>query len=71
MVSQTKIIKAIMTPSTEAEIGAMFVNAREAVLALQALKEMGGNRSRAAKHLGISRATFYRRLQQLGIDQDR
>jgi len=35
---------------------------------MQALKEMGGNRSRAAKHLGISRATFYRRLQQLGID---
>jgi transcriptional regulator of acetoin/glycerol metabolism len=35
---------------------------------MQALQEMGGNRSRAAKHLGISRATFYRRLQQLGID---
>jgi DNA-binding NtrC family response regulator len=35
---------------------------------LWALKQAQGNRSRAAKLLGISRATFYRRMQQLGID---
>jgi len=36
---------------------------------LQALEEAGGNRSLAARQLGISRATFYRRLQQLGLDK--
>ena len=34
---------------------------------LWALEEAQGNRSQAAKLLGISRATFYRRMQQLGI----
>lgn len=34
-----------------------------------ALEQAGGNRSLAARNLGISRATFYRRLRQLGIDQ--
>jgi len=34
---------------------------------LWALEEAQGNRSQAAKLLGISRATLYRRMQQLGI----
>lgn len=34
---------------------------------LWALEEAQGNRSKAAKLLGISRATFYRRMQQLNI----
>jgi transcriptional regulator with PAS, ATPase and Fis domain len=34
---------------------------------LAALKETGGNRSAAAKLLGISRLTLYRRLSRLGI----
>jgi transcriptional regulator of acetoin/glycerol metabolism len=34
---------------------------------LAALDQAGGNRTRAAKLLGISRATFYRRLEALGI----
>ena len=34
---------------------------------LWALEEAQGNRSQAAKLLGVSRATFYRRMQQLGI----
>ncbi len=33
----------------------------------RALEEAGGNRSAAARILGISRATFYRRLGELGI----
>lgn len=35
---------------------------------LLALEESGGNRSEAAKMLGVSRATFYRRMARLGID---
>ncbi|MFZ4703481.1 MAG: sigma 54-interacting transcriptional regulator, partial [Candidatus Methylumidiphilus sp.] len=35
---------------------------------LQALKTAGGNRTKAVQLLGISRATFYRRLQELGIE---
>jgi DNA-binding NtrC family response regulator len=34
---------------------------------LDALKRAGGNRSRAAKILGVSRATLYRRLSEFGI----
>ena len=34
---------------------------------LSALKQTGGNRSAAAKLLGISRLTLYRRLSRLGI----
>ena len=36
---------------------------------LQALEEAKGNRSLAAQYLGISRATFYRRLQKFGLDE--
>lgn len=35
-----------------------------------ALRAAGGNRSEAARLLGISRATFYRRLSSLGISPD-
>jgi len=36
---------------------------------VEALEQSGGNRSRAARNLGISRAAFYRRLRQLGIER--
>jgi sigma-54 dependent transcriptional regulator, acetoin dehydrogenase operon transcriptional activator AcoR len=38
---------------------------------LGALEQANGNRSVAAQLLGIGRATFYRRLEALGIDLDR
>ena len=37
---------------------------------VDALASCGGNRTAAARHLGISRATLYRRLTELGIDSD-
>ncbi|HOC43881.1 MAG TPA: sigma-54 dependent transcriptional regulator [Thermoanaerobaculales bacterium] len=37
---------------------------------LQLLEECGGNRSRVAKILGISRRTVYRKLRQYGIDPE-
>jgi DNA-binding NtrC family response regulator len=36
----------------------------------RALEKAGGNRTRAAKALGMSRVTLWRRLKQLGIDVD-
>jgi len=35
---------------------------------LLALEESGGNRSEAARRLGVARATLYRRLARLGLD---
>ncbi|MEZ4388815.1 MAG: helix-turn-helix domain-containing protein [Candidatus Krumholzibacteriia bacterium] len=37
---------------------------------LLALEEAAGNRSEAARRLGVSRATFYRRLARLDLDLD-
>jgi propionate catabolism operon transcriptional regulator len=37
---------------------------------MKALKKHNGNRSLAARELGISRATLWRRLKELGIDRD-
>ncbi|MDA0999796.1 MAG: hypothetical protein O2807_04655 [bacterium] len=34
---------------------------------MEALDKAGGNRSRAAQILGVSRATFYRHMSRLGI----
>ncbi len=38
---------------------------------LKTLEHVKGNRAAAARNLGISRATFYRRLQELGIELNR
>ena len=35
---------------------------------LRAIQEAGGNRSDAARRLGISRATLYRRIADLGLN---
>ena len=44
-----------------------ILNKAEKREVLAALKRTGGNRSQAAKDLGISRTTFYRRMNSFGI----
>ena len=39
----------------------------ERCMILKALKATGGNRTRAARHLGISRRTLHRKLNQYGL----
>ena len=59
-------------PSDPVEIPArlesMTVEEIERVLIFKALDRAGGNAARAAEALGISRSTFYRRLQQYGVN---
>ena len=52
--------------ASPAEAGAEFTGDRRQRM-LQAVERAEGNRSRAAKLLGISRATFYRHWQELGL----
>jgi DNA-binding NtrC family response regulator len=46
----------------------MTVEEAERQLIIQALKEMDGNRTRAAKKIGISRRTLHRKLKQYGLE---
>ena len=39
---------------------------RERVVAL--MRKHGGNKTKAARELGISRATFYKRLREFGLE---
>jgi DNA-binding NtrC family response regulator len=40
----------------------------ERTIILQALREADGNKSRAARELGVGRTTLWRRMKELGID---
>jgi two-component system, NtrC family, response regulator HydG len=57
----------VVEPSRSVVVEAQPLDERERVL--KALDRAGGNRSRAARDLGIGRATLYRRLKSLGIDE--
>jgi DNA-binding NtrC family response regulator len=47
--------------------GQMNLHDQEMRLIMRALEETGGNRTEAAKKLGISRRTLHRRLKELNI----
>ena len=47
----------------------MTVQEAERLLIVQALKENGGNRTRAAKKIGISRRTLHRKIKQFGLEK--
>jgi two-component system response regulator AtoC len=44
------------------------VEEAERQLIVQALKEMDGNRTKAAKKIGISRRTLHRKLKEYGLE---
>jgi DNA-binding NtrC family response regulator len=46
----------------------MTVEEAERQLIAQALKEMDGNRTKAAKKIGISRRTLHRKLKEYGLE---
>ena len=56
----------------ESKIDAKHLNheSREASRIMEALDQAGGNRAKAARILGISRATLYRRMSSLAIDTE-
>jgi DNA-binding NtrC family response regulator len=47
----------------------MNLHEQEMRLIMRALDETGGNRTEAAKKLGISRRTLHRRLKELNISE--
>jgi transcriptional regulator of acetoin/glycerol metabolism len=58
-------LPALLRGSTRRPLTRLQALERSAIL--RALEEAGGNKERAAAALGLSRATLYRRLRQLGI----
>jgi DNA-binding NtrC family response regulator len=47
----------------------MTVEEAERQLIVQALKETGGNRTMAARRIGVSRRTLHRKLKQFGLEE--
>ena len=41
VITVAQVIKAVMSPAAEAELGALFINCRKAIPARHALEEMG------------------------------
>ena len=60
--SDPGITRKILSPSS------CDLTRNEKLLILRALDECGGNRTKAAEKLGISRRTLHRKIAQYGID---
>ena len=56
VLNTAKIIKAVMSSAAEAELGAMFINAREAVPARITLEELGHKQPRTPMQIDNSTA---------------
>ena len=54
-------------PNAAAQIEDMSLEEIEKLLIQKSLARFGGNARQAAEALGLSRSTFYRRLQQYGL----
>lgn len=61
-----KIVHGTRDPQATCELDPACVKDRESLI--QVLRQAGGNQSRAAKMLGISRVTVWKRMKKFGID---
>lgn len=60
---------ALQSPTASADEPSLDIDANEKTLIMRALKETRGNRSTAAKVLGISRRTLHRKLHVYGLEE--
>jgi two-component system, NtrC family, response regulator HydG len=61
-----KIVNGSMVQQLACELDLDCVKARDAMIAV--LRQAGGNQSKAAKLLGVSRVTVWKRMKKYGID---
>ena len=61
-----KIVHGTLDPKATCEIDPACVKDRESLV--HVLRKAGGNQSKAAKMLGVSRVTVWKRMKKLGID---
>jgi transcriptional regulator with PAS, ATPase and Fis domain len=61
-----KILNGRIDPKTECEIDPACVEDRNRMI--EVLKQTGGNQSKAARMLGVSRVTVWKRIRKFGID---
>jgi two-component system response regulator HydG len=60
---------AAAAPPEPAPLPGLTVKENEKQLIIRALKETGGNRSEAARKLGISRRSLYRKLEAYQLEE--
>ena len=61
-----KIVPGAAAPKAACELDPVCVKDRDRLI--QVLRQAGGNQSRAARMLGVSRVTVWKRMKRLGID---
>ncbi len=61
-----KIVHGSVDPQETCELDTVCVKDRESLI--QVLRQAGGNQSRAARMLGVSRVTVWKRMKKFGID---
>jgi Nif-specific regulatory protein len=67
LIESDPVLSHTLIPAREAGKVALSLKAGEKAQLRQAITAAGGNRSKAAGLLGVSRATLYRKLQQHGL----